>query len=454
MSALLSRYIYAGGSTLAAKIVAMIGTFVEVYVLTTLIGKDGFGAFFYGFTIIMVCGIVIGGPMRSLILYRLSSTDDILTHPFLRSVFGLTILMGGITSLAMIMIGWTPWIVTLAVLATLEMTRVTLSSALQAMQNIPTMTFYNTLLPYGLRIVMLGILMVSGVSSLTDIAIGYCVAFAIPVIAMMVRYRIYPSFDFSVLKRDDYAYGLKTILTQLVHQNARAMDVIVIGSLGLMAATADYGLALKCATVLLIGKQMIAGLITPRIASGAIEPEFSTARFFEMSVAFMGIVGFACVGHWLIPLFGNYEGVEVLFFLVAASMIPKVMTGCAAEYLYMKGHAGWVLATSIITLIVTIASALILVPLYGATGSAFTVLIGSSIASAILTYAAWHTDHFRVSSQKDTITGLAMMVVCIATGLGAIEVHYGGMVMAVVTLCYLVWHRNHIQSAMRLARIG
>lgn len=439
--------------TLFAKIIAMVGTFAEIYFLNLLLGKEGYGEFFYAFTIIMVIGIVIGGPMRSLVLYRLSGRDEIITSNFMRSTFGITILLGVVAFAVTSAIGWRVWIIALAALTLLEMVRVTLCSGLQAMQRIPTMTFYNTLLPYGLRTLMLAILAVLGLNNIADVAIGYTIAFAIPVVIIAARYKIIPSFSLKPFGKGDLSYGLKTILTQLVHQNARYVDVIVIGSLGMMAATAEYAVALKFATVLLIGKQMVTGLITPRIASGNIEPEYTIARFFEMSVALGGIIAFAIVGLYILPFFGEYAIVYTLFFLVAASMIPKVMTGCAAEFLYMKGHAGWVLITSVITLIVTVAAALTLIPKYGAVGSGLTAFISGSVASFILAYAAWKTEHFFVMNKHDAITGFIMIILCVPVGLAIIPVFETTIMMACVYCVYLFLNRGYFQQVLKLARI-
>lgn len=438
--------------TLFAKIFAMLGTFAEIYFLNILLGKEGYGEFFYAFTIIMVIGIVIGGPMRSLILYRLSDQKDILTSAFMRSSFGLTIILGLIAFTLTHLVGWSIWIIALAALTALEMLRVTLCAGLQAMQRIPTMTFYNTLLPYAFRMGVLFILTFLGWNSVTDIAGGYIIAFTLPVIIIAARYNILPSFSFKPFISSDLSYGVKTILTQLVHQNARYVDVIVIGSLGMMAATAEYGVALKFATVLLIGKQMVTGLITPRIASGNIEPEYSIARFFEMSVALGGIIGFACIGQYLLPFFGDYDTVYTLFFLVAASMIPKVMTGCSAEFLYMKGHAGWVLITSVITLIVTVCAALYLVPKYGAVGSGLTAFISGSIASFILAYAAYASEKFHVMNKTDAITGFIMIALCVPVGLQIIPVLYGVTAMGSIYAGYLFLNRHYFHALYSLLR--
>lgn len=454
MSDVFRKYIAAGGMTLFAKIVAMVGTFAEIYFLNILLGKEGYGEFFYAFTIIMVIGIIIGGPMRSLVIYRLSArTSGILQSDFMRSCVGVTLMMGVIAFSMITLIGWRVWIVALASLAAFEMVRVTLCAGLQAAQRIPTMTFYNTLLPYGLRTAVLCALTMMGWNGVDAIAEGYIIAFALPVIILSLRYRIIPSFSLKPFNASDFSYGAKTILTQLVHQNARFVDVIVIGSIGMMAATAEYGVALKFATLLLLGKQMVTGLITPRLASGQVDSEYSAVRFFEMLVALGGIIGFAFLGASILPYFGDYGAVQTLFFIVAAGMIPKVMTGCSAEFLYMKGHAGWVLVSSVITLIVTLVAALYFIPKYGAMGSAITAFIGGSVASAILAYAAYASEKFTVSNGVDTITGMFTMGACLAMGFGIIPVSYGGGAITTIFAVYLFLNRSYLTQIKRLSRV-
>jgi O-antigen/teichoic acid export membrane protein len=447
MSAVLTSYFRAGGVTLIAKIFAAVASLAEIYFLNLLLGKADYGAFVYALTIVLIVGIVIGNPMRSLILYRLSKDKDtVLSTDFFKGMVGITILLGIIATLTIFGLGWQSWIIALAVIAALEMVRVTLCAGLQASHNIPAMTFFNTLLPYAVRMVVLIILAIGGFNSVSAVAGGYAFAFIVPIIAIMVRYKIYPKFICAPFARADLWYGLKIMFTQLVHQNSRYIDVILIGSIGLMTATADYVVALKFATLLLIGKQLTQGLITPRMASGHIEPEYSTARFFEIVIAVCGIIGFACIGGYILPFFGDYETVQTLFFLCAASMMPRVMTGSAAEFLSMKGHAGWVLFASLITLKTTITAALILIPIYGAMGSGMTAIIGATTANIILWFAALKTERFNTINGADFVNGGLTMGVCIAIGLGVVPVVHGAIGISLIFTIYLIYNRKYARQ--------
>lgn len=430
--------------TLMAKIFAAIASLAEIYFLNLLLGKAEYGAFVYALTIILIVGIVVGNPMRSLILYRLSyDKNKVIGTDFFKAMIGITIILGITTTSALMIVEWQAWIIALAAIAAFEMIRVTLCAGLQAMHNIPAMTFFNTLLPYAVRLVALAILTIGGFNAMQDVAKAYIIAFAIPIIILAVRYRISPKFIIAPFHASDFWYGLKIMLTQLVHQNARFIDVILIGSIGLMTATADYVVALKFATLLLIGKQLTQGLITPRMASGHIEPEFSIARFFEIIICVCGIIGFACIGAYITPLFGDYDTVNTLFFLCAASMMPRVITGCAAEFLSMKGHAGWVFITSLITLIITIATAWMLIPLYGAIGSGVTAIVGASTANIVLWIGALKTEQFNATNWRDFACGTIIMMVCIAMGLQVMTIMMGGIIIALIFVLYLVYNHTY-----------
>jgi O-antigen/teichoic acid export membrane protein len=446
MNHIFSKYIMAGGVTLCAKILAAFGALAEIYFLNMLLGKEGYGAFIYAFTLIMIVGITIGNPIRSLVLYRLSSEKkDILSFPFFKSAFGLSIILGLFSIAIITFFGWNYWIVGLTAIAAFEMTRVTLCSGLQAMQKIPTMTFYNTLLPYGFRLIALGLLAVFAVSNSSMIVIGYTIAFALPVIILAIRYKIIPSLSLKPFIRSDFFYGLKMVLTQLVHQNSRYIDIIFIGSIGLMTATADYVVALKFATLLLLGKQLTQGLITPRLTDDEGHKEFAAARFFEMMIAMSGMIGFATIGWFILPFFGDYASVETLFFLCAISMIPRVMTGSSAEFLSMKGHAGWIFIASLITLITTICAAFILIPQYGSTGSALTAIIGAFIANLILGIGAYYEEKFKVTDIKNGIIAIVLTITCFAIGFQFIAVSMGGIILFLIFMAYLFLHRHYIQ---------
>ena len=445
MSHIFTSYLRAGSMTLIAKIFAAIASLAEIYFLNLLLGKAEYGAFIYALTIVLIIGIVVGNPMRSLILYRLSTyKDNVLNTDFFKGMVGVAILVGVIVTLVIMMIGWQAWIIALAAIAAFEIIRVTLCSGLQAAHNIPAMTFFNTLLPYAMRMAALIILTIGGLNTIPNIATAYMIAFVIPIIAVAARYKIYPKFICAPFVSADLWYGLKIMLTQLVHQNARFIDVILIGSIGLMTATADYVVALKFATLLLIGKQLTQGLITPRMASGHVEPEFATARFFEIIICIGGIIGFTCIGGYILPLFGDYAIVQSLFFLCAASMMPRVMTGCAAEFLSMKGHAGWVFIASLMTLIFTFAVAWVLIPIYGAIGSGITAIIGASIANIILWIGAIKTEKFNTINRGDFTAGLLVTVICIAIGLQFITTIIGAIFIALIFILYLVYNRTYI----------
>lgn len=455
MTASLTRYIRAGGMTLFAKIFAAFAAFAEIYFLNHLLGKEGYGAFFYAMTVVMMVGIIIGNPMRSLVLYKLSGTDSSLMQTrFFRSVTGYTILIGVFAASLLSFTGWETWIIALAFLTLCEMTRVTLCAGLQAAQNIPAMTFYNTLLPYALRITVLAGLVVFGLNTVSAITIAYSIAFILPVLILIVRFNIRPSLDPAPWSKADIAYGLKTILTQIIHQNARYLDVIIIGSLGFMAATADYAVALKFGSLLLLGKHMIQGLITPRLKTDDGLREFAAARFFETGIVYGGIIVFTLFGGMILPLFGDYEAVETLFFLVAAATLPKVMTGCAAEFLYMKGHAGWVLVTTILTLVISLIAGWILIPLYGATGSALTALTGSIMAAVTLAIGCYKTDQFNVTANADFILGILSMLTCLATGFGILSVSACAFITLGILGVYAWAYRDllhHAYTALKTA---
>lgn len=439
-----ASYLRAGGATFAAKLCTALAVFAEIYVLTSVLGKAGYGGFIYGYTIVTMIGVIFGNPAKSAILYRLSAEQAPLQSPFMKVMTGYVMVTGLFVTVILSIAGGESWISLLAFLGAMEMVRVTLCAGLQASHNVPAAILYNNLVPALCRFAgLLFIIFVPGVQA-GFVAGVYSMVFAIPVLAVMLKYKIFPRLTGYRPPRADIIYIGKMILTQTIHQNGRFLDLVLVGTIGTVTMTADYAVALKFAVLLLTGKQLTEGLLTPRMALAAFEPEYNAARTFAFALALGGIVLFSLCGLSILSLMGDYTDSYGLFFVIAAAMIARVLTGSSAEFLAMRGRAGLILAAGIYSLAGGGVCALVFIPAYGTIGAACAAFAAAAISNIVLGLAAWHTEQFPVTPKTDFAFGMISISLCLLGGFGYIPAFYTGTGIAVILAFYLYNRRNII----------
>lgn len=457
MNGILKHYMHAGGMTILSKFFAFAALFAEIYLLNAMIGKSGYGEFVYAFTLLTAAGIVIANPLRSLILHKTAALSDRAAKDFVRGCLGLSFAAGLILAcIAAALLIPALWFGFLCWILPFDIARILTTAYLQSRQDIPTMSFFQTILPLALRIVLLACLWGLDLAAPFAITAVYAAGFVIPSVIVMKRYALWPALPRRISDKSAVQFTAALTATQAVHQLARIGDLLFVGILLSASLTAEYAVAMKFAIALMIGKQMTEGLLTPRIGvlgPAALEKEYAAGRSFAFLTAIAGILGFTLFGPFILPLFGDYgENSYRLFFLLAAANLCRVATGSSSEYLMMKGHAAWIFGISLATAAATLSGAFFLISVHGAAGAAMAAVIGAATANAGAVFACRRTENFTCLAWRDIIIAAAFIALCLALGRGFVTPGQAGTGMIILAALFLLCEKRHLQNILAMVK--
>lgn len=448
-----------------AKFITVLSVFVEIYFLNALLGKDIYGDFIFAVTVTLTVAIIFTNPFRSFILFRSAKTEISVSQAInlARSVFSVSLLTGFLAAIfimAILFLGLDIkkpdlilWMGLLVWIIPMEIGRNSLAAHFQSQQNIRAMVIFNTILPHMLRMAGLVVIWFCTAQHPIYIVLVFWGASGLPLFIMAFYNRLYPLWPVHVFSKKDVIYITHMIGTQVVQQGSRIIDLLIVGVFMLSAVTAEYAVALKFAAVLLIGKQMTEHLLTPRISGTDIQSvrrEYDTARDFGIFVSMAGIVVFALIGHYIIPIFGDYGTMTLqIFFLLAAANLCRTATGCSGEYLAMKGYSAWVFCISLTAVIIAILTAILLMPELGIFGAAIAAIAAALVSNIGACYGCWKTDGFICLPLRTAFIVIIMFLLCILKSFAILPDIYTLGMMSGVFIAFLWRERQYLKTILQ-----
>lgn len=457
---IMRRYMTAGGFTLLAKIVTVLSVFAEIYFLNALLGKDIYGDFVFALTMILTASMVLANPFRSYVLFRSRTSDP---YALTRYVFLLSLVSGTVLSVAILVILYfgpdigkphmVIWAMVLVWIIPVEIARNVLSAFFQSKQNIRAMVFFNSVAPHLCRMAGLAVIWFLNLDNMIFVMAVYWMAASMPLIVMMARHKLYPAFSSLLCIKKDAVYIAHMICTQIVQQASRIIDLFLVGILLTSAVTAEYAVAAKFAAVLFIGKQMTEHLLTPRLHGdnvASLRREYDMTRDFGVLITLTGIVGFACLGRYILPVFGNYgQNTSQIFFLLSAAALCRTATGCSGEYLAMKGHSAWVLGTNFAAMVAAGLTAFIAMPVWGAHGAATAAVIGAATGNIGAVYACYKTEKFICIPLAQSVLVAIMFIICMMYGFGIVSDMIITMTSVIVLVAFALSRRHYLYMVLQ-----
>lgn len=466
MSSSFSLYIKTIGLSGVSKITKLICVFIGLWLINAILEKGEFGLFMIALTFYFFLSAVITTGFKNLVLYRVSQMekDDINARAF----GGGLLVLGFVASaiLAILAITFSDfiaqhlfnkpdlkfWLMALAFYMPFDMSLQIMCFWHRARQDTPISIVFLDLFP---PLIRLGVLMLAfclgwskaGIVSayLAEVVITSCILFA---------YRPMPlSFKRKVFMREDRNYGLKMSLTQLLHQPSRSLDVLLVGALTTEIVAAEYVLASRFLSILLLGKQFVEPLVTPRIGAllklednKNLKQEFEMTRVFSLVLSLCALLFFVVFGKAIFGIFGDFENSYTYFLILSAAVLLRVGTGFNAAILNMSGHAGYTLFTIAMAALIFIIPGPPMIIAFGAIGAALAVLLADIVSNTLVLYFDWKLLKFKCLNMKD---GLILMItsaliVCTAFNLISsiiLACYLSGL------LCFLFWlYFGHLKS--------
>lgn len=436
----LRQYVSATSVSMLDKIINIASAVLLLWFLNALLGKEQFGVFMLALTIVTMTSLIVFSPFSSLLLYKISRLEDktaisarrIAATLLLGGAFLASLAMGGIYTLTPFIAdladkpGLLTWLRPLSVIVVLQSALFIMTAWYRARQNIITMTILQDITPLALRAVLLGIILWLGFDAEWATA-PYILAFAIPLSAALLDTRLVPRPAPSEFTRWDVSYALKNMLQEVINKPARSADILVVGMLASAVATADYVMASRLSVLLLLGQQILAQLLVPRMGHMAgqgdhatLYTEYDTARALSFASTLMGagviLLAAPLVVEVILPSFGDYESAFPLLIALAAAHVGNTVFGSLGGLMAMMGHAGWNLVAGITNMVVTFGLSLLLVPVIGPLGGAVGLLAGKIIMQTIMVVTIYVKDSLLLMTTHEiTVAVLSTLIlfVCV-----------------------------------------
>lgn len=434
-------YTMTAGMGTMAKIIRMGSAFASMWLINHMIGKEEFGLVMIAVTFYYFLSAVVSTGFKNLVLYRVSRMEK--TDP-LAHLFGSSILwLGGLLALILCALcGFNAelianqifgqpdlafWIKALALYLPFDLTLQVLCFWHRARQDTKTSIVFLDIIPPLCRI---GVLLLAAFAGLEKA--GIAAAYLSEVILSFTLLYFYkplpPRLSLKIFTKEDRDYGLKMSMTQLLHQPARSLDILLVGALTSPEITAEYALASRFLTFMVFGKQLVEPLITPRIGSflhqgkiNELQKEYELTRVFSLVSSLMMMLVFVLYGREILGIFGDYDNAYPLLLILSAAVLMRTGTGFNGAFLNMAGYPGYTLITIALAAFVILVPGFFMISAFGAMGAAFAVLAADILSNSLVTYLVWHLKRFPCIRAVDAVTLALSILILILTALGILH---------------------------------
>ena len=374
--------------------------FISVWILNTFMEKSEYGLYALLMTVISLVVVLGANIPERIILYKLPDFESKLkknkiknflsTWSIILSLFTM-VLIAGVFYFRYKEDIFEYSLLALVILIPIDTHKNNIVAWLRSTnQNNQSIIFNNIITPI---IKIIALILASLYSSLTGV---FIVVF---MFAIVLKYSIKIDFKFlwnqSLLKKDDFIYGLKMFFTKLVTIGVDKFAIFVLAFMMTTEQVAEYTVAFKISMLVMIGHQFFAYIFTPRIKqltasnnyNGMIK-EYEKNRLLSVLSAFFVFILILLIGEYVLNFLGEYSNSYSILLLISSFMILNISFGQNGPLLMMLGHADDILRIAIIVLIITIISSYFFVRFYNVVGAAISfgipILIGNYLSEKAL----------------------------------------------------------------------
>lgn len=174
-------------------------------------------------------------------------------------------------------------------------------------------------------------------------------------------------------------------------------DLWVLGAARSAADVAAYGVASRTATLVGMPLLIMYGVLPPVIAGLYARGELArlervlrvTATAISVPAVLLTVVFAVAGGPLLALVYGeHYRTGAFAFAVLSTGQLISVLTGVCGLVLVMTGHQRLLLITTAVSVTLTVAALVIVVPIWGTTGAALAAALGLGVQNVALLVAA------------------------------------------------------------------
>lgn len=228
-------------------------------------------------------------------------------------------------------------------------------------------------------------------------------------------FRLKPNFSIlrKPLVRGMANYGLYSLLGGLTTILVWNVDVMMLGSMAGLEATAIYAIAFYMASVITVPQRAIEKIATPLLADFIKNKQWdevlSIYRKSSLNQLILGLLIFGMIWVHLDALFlllpDVYAAGKWVVFIVGIGKLIEMATGVNGIILINSKHYRVSFYTNIILVVLTIAANYLLIPLYGIEGAAIASAFALLVYNGVKYFYLW----FRMNLQPFSTGTLAVL---------------------------------------------
>ena len=458
---------YLGTASLAlfSKGFNILSTFGILWFLNAFMGKEAFGLFMVAFALMFALSMMISSGFQALILYHVSrdhERKEARTACAAGQLFWLSTLCGcavaaliygaaPFLSELMGQAGLEPWLRNMALFVPVNTAAIVLPGYSRARQRVKETLFFQEIFLNFLRVSFVALIWFTGAEH-EWVCAAYIGSALIPVLILFARAPIWPRFGQKILGAWDVSYGFKIMVFQILNQPFRGFDIVLVGAFSSPEIVADYTMAVRLAQMLWIPKHAAAQLQVPRMGAllkekkkPQLEMEFNAMRSFSLIAVLIACAGLLFLGGPVLSLFGAYESALPALYILAAASIIRTGFGASGDLIGMAGHAGASAFVASLSMIITVAASIVLVPLYGAAGGALAVLFGTLQMFVGFTFVLKRTENLNLMNIFMWIANSSGVIILIVAAYAYQSIFICGLLMAALSLIVIILDKSWLK---------
>ena len=443
-----------------AKVFLALSGVITIWQLNALLDKSSFGAFMMVFAVCQIIAATLATAFQSLILYHVSHDDpqaEAKPHPIAQASLGLSALLSFLTGLLIFFAApfWakllnqsdlTIWFQIMAGFIPAFTINMILTGWQRALQNIKALTLYNEIWPAAIRIIGLAALgFIPAAPQMLWLIGGVFVAsYFLPFAFLYAQTPLPPSLNISIFSRWDLHYGLQSSFGQFINKSTRNLVIVLSGAFAGTTLAADFAIATRFGQLLLIPKNALVQLLTPRIRMhlknqnfDQLDHELSATRALMLTATLIGICAYILFAEPVLTLFGDYgaEAYSILILLSIASLI-RAAFGDAGGYIAMAGYAGWAMIIHSVSFLILLAGFTLLVPILGGNGAAYATILAVLFSMSAIAVLIWQKKKHAIIHWPDSLVLVASSLVLILYVHGAFALPEDVLLLLTLSTAY------------------
>jgi O-antigen/teichoic acid export membrane protein len=447
-------YVFGTGATVVGRGLELGCGFVIVWMLTRLLGVEGYGEFLIALSLSELVSMLGAGGLEAAVLYRSSRSEappgELDDGTFTAAALRVGALVSGIATAALWLAagplsallgepGTAFWIRGLALLVPVQMLRSIYAAWHRGRQRIPQAALLGLGVPRLGAAIALAVVFVAAPTPMGIVAASVLG----PLVVLIPWFALQPV---AVLRREarldgwDARYALKMSLNRGMARGLTQANVLLLGGLSTSAAAAHYGVASRIAQLTALVFGILIPVFTARVGylHGSnripqLEREYDQTRSIALLGALLVAASLGVLGPPLLALFGDFEQALPILWILAATFVSQASFGMNRAYLGLAGYAGWTLSISVLLLIINLGLNVLLIPRWGGTGAALAFFVSIVGMRGLAGVIVWRLDRFRTwSLELGLLTAVAVGALLAGAGgwIGPLPVSAGALAPA------------------------